>query len=261
MIRMTARSVAVLSVASLAGVLMLMWPLLTHHGGLQPPFLFLLLMPAVVLVVLAELSAGGIDPRILAILGILSAIEGVLRGISAGVAGVELVFFLLILGGRVFGPAFGFVLGCTSLFVSALVTAGVGDWLPYQMLASGWLGLGAGLLPRRVRGAPEIAMLVAYAVIGGYVYGALLDLQGWPLLTGVAVPGHAGDLSYVPGASMGHNLATFLRYEALTGLGWDTGRAVTSGAAIALLGPAVLTTLRRASRRATVVGRLGDSPT
>lgn len=254
--RMTLRSAAVLTLASVAGALMLLWPLVTHHAGLQPPFLFLLLLPAVVLVVLAELSAGGIDPRVLAVLGILSAIEGVLRGISAGVAGVELVFFLLILGGRVFGPAFGFALGCTSLFVSALVTAGVGAWLPYQMLASAWLGFGAGLLPRRVRGRAEIAMLVAYAVIGGYVYGGLLDLQGWPLMSGVAVPGHAGGLSYVAGAPVAHNLATFLRYEALTGLGWDTGRAITSAIAIALLGPAVLTTLRRAARRATVVGQV-----
>jgi energy-coupling factor transport system substrate-specific component len=252
--RITLRSAAVLAVASLAGALMLAWPLLAHHAGPQPPFLFLLLLPAVVLVVLAELTSGGLDPRILAILGILSAIEGVLRGVSAGVAGVELVFFLLILGGRVFGPAFGFALGCTSLFVSALLTAGVGSWLPFQMLVSAWLGLGAGLLPARLRGRAEIAMLVGYAVIGGYVYGALLDLQGWPLLTGVAVPGHTGDLSYVAGASSGHNLATFLRYEALTGLGWDTGRAITSGVAVALLGPAVLTTLRRAARRATVVG-------
>ena len=48
-----------------------------------------------------------------------------------------LVFFLLILAGRVFGPGFGFVLGVTSLFASALMTAGVGPWLPFQMLVSG----------------------------------------------------------------------------------------------------------------------------
>ena len=62
---------------------------------------------------------------------------------------MELVFFLLILAGRVFGPGFGFVLGCTSLFASALMTAGVGPWLPFQMLVSAWVGMGAGLLPVR----------------------------------------------------------------------------------------------------------------
>jgi len=256
---LTLRSAAVIAVASVAGLLMLLWPLIADGGVAQPPFLFLLLLPAIVLVVLAELTSGGIDPRVLAILGILSAIEGVLRGISAGTAGVELVFFLLILGGRVFGPAFGFVLGCTSLFVSARVTAGVGPWLPYQMLASAWLGMGAGLLPRRARGAVEIVLLVAYASAGAFVYGLLLDLQGWPLLAGVAVPGHTGNLAYVPGGSLPSNLATFVRYEVVTGLGWDVGRAVTTGIALVVLGPAVLTTLRRAARRATVVGRVVDS--
>ena len=60
----------------------------------------------------------------LAILGVLSAVNALMRALGAGTAGIELVFFLLILAGRVFGPGFGFVLGCTSLFASALLTAG-----------------------------------------------------------------------------------------------------------------------------------------
>ena len=102
--------------------------------------------------VLAEVSEGGLDPRVLAMLGVLSAVNAVLRALSPGLAGVELVFFLLILAGRVFGPGFGFVLGCTSLFASALLTAGVGPWLPFQMIVSAWVGMGAGLLPRRSTG-------------------------------------------------------------------------------------------------------------
>ena len=90
---------------------------------------------------------------------------------------MELVFFLLILAGRVFGPGFGFVLGCTSLFASALLTAGVGPWLPYQMLVSAWVGMGAGLLPRRVTGRAEIAMLAAYGVVAAYAFGLLLNLS------------------------------------------------------------------------------------
>ena len=72
--------------------------------------------------------------------GVLSAVNAVLRALSPGLAGVELTFFLLILAGRVYGPGFGFVLGCTSLFASALLTAGVGPWLPFQMLdfPPGW---------------------------------------------------------------------------------------------------------------------------
>jgi energy-coupling factor transport system substrate-specific component len=135
------------------------------------------------------------------------------------------------------------------------MTAGVGPWLPYQMLVSAWVGMGAGLLPRRASGRTEIAMLAAYGVVASYVYGLLLNLQGWPLLTGVAVPGHTGNLSFDPSASLWQNLATFGRYTLLTSTGsFDTGRAITTAVAVVILGPAVLTTLRRAARRATVVG-------
>ncbi len=250
------RSAAVLGVASVAGLMMLCWPLLlrvSEDTRVDPPFLFLALLPIVVAVVLAELSEGGMDARVLAVLGVLSAVNAILRTVSAGTAGVELVFFLLILGGRVFGAGFGFVLGCTSLFASALMTAGVGPWLPFQMIVSAWIGMGAGLLPRRVTGRAEIAMLAVYGVLAAYVFGLLMNLSGWPFLLGVQVPGHEGSLSYVPGAPLADNLATFLKYTLITSTGsFDTGRAITNVVAIVVLGPAILTTLRRAAKRATV---------
>ena len=148
--------------------MMFVWPLLlVPEPGAptrsSPPFLFLALLPVLVLVVLAELTEGGMDAKALAMLGVLTAVNAALRDRSApGSAGVELVFFLLILAGRVFGPGFGFVLGCTSLFASALLTSGVGPWLPYQMLCAAWIGLGAGLLPAAtpLRAAREIVLLV-----------------------------------------------------------------------------------------------------
>lgn len=263
MIRMSARSAVVLGLTGLIGLVTLLWPLLLDDPTstrVQPPFVFLALLPIVVVVVLAELSEGGLDPRVLAILGLLSAIDAVLRGVSAGAAGVELVFFLIILGGRVYGPAFGFVMGCTSLFVSALVTAGVGPWLPYQMLCSAWIGLGAGLLPR-ARGKAEIALLAAYGVVVSYLYGLLLNLQGWPLLAGVAIPGHHEQLAFDPAAGLGASLVTFVKYTLITSTtSYDTGRAITTALAITLLGGAVLTTLRRAARRATVTGEVLTAP-
>jgi energy-coupling factor transport system substrate-specific component len=168
---------------------------------------------------------------------------------------VEVTFFLLILGGRVFGAGFGFVLGCTSLFASALMTAGVGPWLPYQMLCAAWVGMGAGLLPRRLTGRAEIALLAAYGVFASYAFGLLMNLSGWPFIAGIAVEGHEGALSYVPGAAVLDNLHRFLVYTVLTSTGsWDTMRAITTAVAIAVLGPAILATLRRAARRATVTG-------
>jgi len=258
------RTVAVLVAASVAGMMMLAWPLLLQvpaQTRIDPPFLFLALLPIVIAVMLAEVSEGGMDPRVLAILGVLSAANALLRGVSAGTAGVELVFFLLILAGRVFGPGFGFVLGCTSLFASALMTAGVGPWLPFQMLVSAWVGMGAGLLPRRVRGRREILMLAAYGVVASYAFGLLMNLSGWPFVLGIAVPGHEGSLSYVPGAPLLENLHRFAVYTLLTSTGsWDTGRAITTSVALVVLGPAVLTTLRRASRRATVTGVVTGPP-
>jgi energy-coupling factor transport system substrate-specific component len=252
------RSAAVLGVASLAGMMMLVWPLLVRspegaHVG--PPFVFLALLPVVIAVVLAEVTEGGLDPRVLAVLGVLSAVNAVLRGLSPGTAGVELVFFVLILAGRVFGPGFGFVLGCTSLFASALLTGGVGPWLPYQMLCSAWVGMGAGLLPRGVTGRAEIAMLAAYGVVAAYAFGLLMNLSSWPFLLGIAVPGHQGGLSFVPGDPFADNLHRFLVYSLLTSTGsFDTGRAITNAVAVTVLGPAVLTTLRRAARRVVVTG-------
>jgi energy-coupling factor transport system substrate-specific component len=253
------RSAVLLGVASLGGLMMLVWPLLVRvqpDDRLDPPFLFLALLPVVIAVMLAELSTGGLDVRVLAVLGVLSAAIAILRGLSAGTGGIELVFFLLILAGRVFGPGFGFVLGVTSLFASALMTAGVGPWLPFQMLVSAWVGMGAGLLPRRLTGRWEIAALAAYGVVAAYVYGLLMNLSGWPFLLGVSIPGHEQTpLSFEPGAPLLENLHRFGVYTLITSTGsFDTGRAVTNAVAILVVGPAVLTTLRRAARRATVVG-------
>ena len=254
------RSALVLAAASAAGLMMLCWPLLLRapeSGRVDPPFLFLALLPLVIVVVLVEFSEGGMDARVLAILGVLSAVNAVLRGLGAGTAGIELVFFLLILAGRVFGPGFGFVLGCTSLFASALMTAGVGPWLPFQMMLSAWIGMGAGLLPRRLTGRAEIAVLVVYGIVAAYAFGILMNLSSWPFTLGIVVPGHEGTLSYVAGAPLEENLQRFAVYTLLTSTAsWDTGRAITTSIALVVLGPAILTTLRRASRR-SVVTRTG----
>ena len=164
------------------------------------------------------------------------------------------MFFLLILAGRVFGPGFGFVLGCTSLFASALMTAGVGPWLPFQMLV---VGLGrhgcgpaaaAGDRPGRDRDAGGVRRR----------RGVRLRAADEPLRLAVRcsasqVPGHEGSLSYVPGRRCWRTCSTFVVYTLITSTGsFDTGRAITNAVALVLLGPAVLTTLRRAARRATV---------
>jgi len=55
-----------------------------------------------------------------------------LRPLGAGVAGIEPMWAVLILGGFALGPGFGFVLGSVSLFASALITGGVGPCSPFK---------------------------------------------------------------------------------------------------------------------------------
>ena len=249
-LRIAPRSAAALVLASIAGLAMFTWPLIIDppvgfSHTRDAPYVFALILPALMAVVLAELSSEGMDTKALAMLGVLSAIGAALRPLGAGTGGIELVFFLLVLGGRVYGPAFGFVLGSTTLFASALLTGGVGPWLPFQMLASSWVGLGAGLLPR-ARGRAELALLTVYAGFAAYLYGFLVNLWGWPFSLG-------GDtqLSYVAGDAVLDNLHRFVLYTLATSTwGWDTGRALTNMTAVLLVGSAVLATLRRATRKA-----------
>jgi energy-coupling factor transport system substrate-specific component len=251
-LKVSRRGAAAIALTSLAGLAMFCWPLLLDPGPgvshrADAPFAFLVLLPALMAVVLSELSSGILDAKALAMLGVLSALGAALRPLGAGTAGVETVFFLLVLAGRVYGPGIGFVLGSTTLFASALLTGGVGPWLPFQMLASSWIGLFAGMLPR-ASGKREIALLAAYGIACAYLFGALLNLWSWPFTLGT---GTGGDLSFVPGASFLSNLHRFWLYNLGTSTwSWDTGRAITNAACIVAVGPALLATFRRAGRRA-----------
>ena len=243
------RSALAIGLASAAGLAAFCWPLLVGADsaladGTDAPLVFAALIPLLIAVVLAEISEGGLDVKAVALLGVLSAVGAALRPLGAGTAGLETVFFLLVLGGRVFGAGFGFVLGATTLFASALITGGVGPWLPFQMLGAAWVGLGAGLLPP-AKGRWELGLLAAYGGVAGLAYGALLNLSFWPFTTGLG-----GELSFVAGAPVLENLHRFVVFSFATSLGWDLGRALTNVVLILLTGRAVLGTLRRAARRA-----------
>lgn len=243
------RSVAVLAVASAVGLLAFGWPFLVQPGAAlsQPDgaWLFVLVLPLLLAVVLAELSDGGLDAKAVALLGVLSAVAAVLRPLSGGVTGFQPMFVVVVLGGRVLGPGFGFVLGATSMLSSAVVTGGLGPWLPFQMLAAAWMGLGAGLLPP-VHGRREVVVLAAYSGVAALGYGLLLNLWFWPFLTGAD-----GPLSFVAGGSVADNVGRLLTFTLATSLGFDLPRAVGSVALMALAGASMLRSLRRAARRAT----------
>ena len=150
----------------------------------------------------------------------------------------------MILGARVLGPGFGFALGSLGLFVSALLTAGVGPWLPFQMLGAGWLGVGAGLLPAW-RGRAETLLLTAYGVGSALAYGWLLNLWFWPWAAGTT-----SQLSYIPGAAVGVNLRHWFAFNLATSLGFDLVRAAVTVTLILVAGKPLLVALRRGARRA-----------
>ena len=244
------RAITLLAIASVLAFIAFTWPFFVQPGSSVSerdiaPLLFGGALLLVIAVVHAELSSGGLDSKALALLGVLSAIGAAVRPLGAGTAGIELIFFLLVLGGRVLGPGFGFVLGCTTLFASAIITAGVGPWMPYQMFGCALVGLGAGLLPP-ARGRAELWMLVAYGAASALAYGLMLNLSFWPFALGEQT-----HLSYLPGAAVVTNVHRYLVFDATTSLGWDIGRALTNAVLLLVAGRPVLAALRRASRRAS----------
>ncbi|MET8627528.1 ECF transporter S component [Kitasatospora sp. NPDC004669] len=255
------RSIGALLLVSFVGVTAFGWPLLAStksalvgHSA-DAPWLFALLLPLLLAVVIAQISEGrsagggapGLDAKSVALLGVLAAAGAALRPLGAGTAGLEPMFFLMVLSGRVLGPGFGFVLGSLSMFASALLTGGVGPWLPFQMLAMGWVCLGAGLLPGSgtLRGRRELLLLAVYGALSSVSYGTIMNLQGWAYIGGLA-----GSISFVPGDPLPANLVRFAAYCLATSLGWDLTRAALTVVLCLALGTPVLRALRRATRRA-----------
>lgn len=246
------RSGVALVVVSLVGLAAYAWPFFVtpgaaldnSHSG-DAPWIFVALLPLLAAVVFAELSSGGIDAKAVALLGMLAAIGAALRALGPGAAGLEPSFIVIVLGGRVFGRGFGFVLGALSLFAGALITGGVGPWLPFQMFAAAWVGLFAGSLPP-LRGRVEVVMLAAYGMLAGLFYGMLLNLWFWPFAS------YAPAVSYVPGGTLSGNLHRYLAFWATTSLGWDVPRGLLTAFAVLIAGRPVLNALRRTSRRATL---------
>lgn len=239
-------------IAGLVSLMMFTWPLFIRAGAQNETLLaqtvFIVLMPLILILMLIEFATGDISSKELALLGVLIALNAVVRLLGAGTAGIETAFFLIILGAYVFGSGFGFILGASSILVSALLTGGIGPWLPFQMMAAALVGLGAGLLPRSEKHWHQKIVLVAYGLVSSFCYGGLMTMWNWPYLAGTGTT-----LSYVAGDSISGNLSRFLQYEIATGgLVWDLGRAITTCLLILLTGTALITTLRRAATRAGV---------
>jgi energy-coupling factor transport system substrate-specific component len=250
-VRLRPRAWALLATASVLGLVAFTWPFLATPSGSEnlahatdAPWVFVLLLPLLFAIIASELAEGSLDAKAIALLGVLAACGAALRLPAGGAIGFEPVFFLLIPAGRVLGRGFGFVLGALTLFASALITGGVGPWLPFQMFGAAWIGFFAGCLPP-AKGRTELWLLAAYGVAASLAYGLLLNLWFWPFgSTG------ATNLSFIPGDPVTENLRRFWGFHLATSLGFDLPRAVFTAIFVLVAGRTVLGALRRVSRKA-----------
>jgi energy-coupling factor transport system substrate-specific component len=179
-----------------------------------------------------------ISAKMVAALGVLVALTASLRVIEVaipGPGGFTPIFAVIVLAGYVFGSRFGFLLGALTLLVSALLTGGVGPWLPFQMFTAGWVGLTSGWLPHPQRPQLALLMLVIFGGFWGFLYGAIINLYAWPFIVGDPA------ISWQAGVG----LARYGAYYLATSLIWDIGGAVGNILLLLILGVPGLHALTR----------------
>jgi len=238
----------VLVVMNVIGFAAFLWPFalpaLTGDRRADGPLVLIVLVGSLGALLFMELGRGGLGAKAVALLGVLGAAVVALR-LPGFVAGFSALFIPVLVGGNAFGPSFGFLLGAVGMFASGLFVGGLGPWLPFQMVAVGWVGAGAGLLPRgpdtswRVR----IGALAAYGFVAGYAYGGVMNLWSWPFVASGSAIG------WERTGSTGENLRRYAAYYAATSFVWDTFRAFGNAALVVVLGRPFLGALDRAARR------------
>lgn len=249
---------ALYGVITLLGVISFLYPIflpeldqnlpLSQVRAGEIPILYTLLLGLCLAVMLFDIQGQFSDTKKIALLGILVAINAALRFLEVAVpgpSGFSPVFFLILLTGYVFGGRFGFAMGALTLFVSAIVTGGVGPWLPSQMFAAGWAGMSAPVchtLVSRLRlenRHGEVMLLAAFGAVWGLLYGLIMNLWSWPFIAGPA------DQYWTPGAGETEAVRRYITYYLVTSLAWDLGRSAGNALLIGLAGPATLKALRR----------------
>lgn len=254
---LSAQSWLLVAVASLVGIAAFLYPFLLPV--LQPssedraragdaPILFALVTLLSLGAIALELDPargqlGGMSAsKLVALLGVLVAANAALRLIPTFL-GASPLFALIILVGAVYGPVFGFQMGALTLLVSAFLTGGIGPWLPFQMLAAGWVGLVAGWLPQPANQRRRLLVLAGFGIVTGFAYGAMLNLYSWPF----AAPGVGEDLGmyWNPSLSAAESLRHYARFYLVTSLWYDAFRALANAALILLIGAPILRTLDR----------------
>lgn len=234
---------------NLSGAVALLIPFLfasADHAGsaraADAPWLMAFVTPLLLVVALVEVSRGRMDSRTIAMLGVLAACAAAMR-LPISFAGANLFFFLPMIGGIVYGATFGFLLGAIGMGASALLTGGIGPWLPFQMWAAGWVGLGAGLLrPLTHTWRPSRTALVlgVYGFAAAFFYGLTINLYFWPVLTE-----GSSAISWHPGLGLVETARRYGSYYLLTSSVWDSIGAVTNLLLVLAAGPPTIRLMRR----------------
>lgn len=235
--------------ANVLGATAFLWPFTfpAAVGGKEAhaadgPFILAGLLVLLGVLLFVQLGRTGMGPKAVALIGVLGAAMVALR-LPGYVAGFSAMFIVVLVGGNSFGSSFGFLLGAVGMFASGLFVGGVGPWLPFQMVAMGWVGMGAGLIPRSKDWRVRIGALAVYGVFVGFLFGAIMNLWFWPYAAGSSSVGWAPELG--PATNLDH----YVKFYLLTSAGWDVFRAIGNAALVVFLGRPLLGSLDRAARR------------
>ena len=239
----------VLVIANVLGAGAFLWPFLLPAavGGerasdIPSGWILVGLLVCLGTLLFLELGRGGMGPKTIALVGVLGAAMVALR-LPGFVAGFSAMFIVVLLAGNAFGPAFGFTLGAVGTFASGVFIGGLGPWLPFQMVAVGWVGMGAGWMPKRCDWGPRLAALAGYGFVAGFIFGAVMNLWSWPYIAG------SSGVGWSPELGAAGNLRHYATYYMATSLGWDAFRAVGNAILVVVLGRPLLTALDRAAKK------------
>ncbi len=231
------------------------------------PLMLAVLVGLCFAVLLLEVQSQAISTKTAALLGMLVAINAALRfveNVIPGPGGFSPIFMLIVLTGYVYGGHFGFLMGALTMLVSALVTGGIGPWLPYQMFTSGWVGMSAPICRPTVQflqrayhilqvilqrcsikldfvtdAQIELLIVACFGGLWGLLYGLIMNIWFWPFAAGDPVQ------YWQPGMGLAATVQRYAVFYMTTSLVWDSFRLAGNMMLILMVGAPVLRGLRR----------------
>jgi energy-coupling factor transport system substrate-specific component len=177
----------------------------------------------------------------LVLLGMFCSLSSLFRMIPLPL-GMSAGFFLPVLSGYAFGPHFGILVGILSMLVSSIFLGAIGPWLPYQLIAMGWVGgmagFGSFFRNRFHNSFWELILLCWIGGFSGILYGLLINLWFWPFLS-------SGLLPY-QGMQIFHE---YLIFYGITSLWWDVFSGVGNVVLMVLFSKPLMVILLRFEKK------------